>query len=89
MLAAQALDFLRELLDVIDQDTEMVQSGVVETLADLVGLEPEDRQVDGSIAQMVAIGERSVALADLLEIERLFVELGHRVGILRGDRDVT
>src|SRR6267378_2205911 len=33
VLAAQALDLLRDLLDVIDQDAEMVQSRVVETLA--------------------------------------------------------
>src|SRR5204863_4081658 len=40
MLAAQRLDLLREFLDVVDEDAEMVQAGIVETFADLVGLEP-------------------------------------------------
>ena len=66
-----------------------VQAGVVEALADLVGLEPQDRQIDRPIAQMIAVGERPIGLADLLEIERLLVELGHRVGIFRCDGDVT
>src|SRR5262249_40023932 len=67
----------------------MVQPGVVEALADLVGLEPQYRQVDGAVAQVIAISERAVGLADLLEIERLFIEFGHRVRVLCGDRDVT
>ena len=67
----------------------MVQAGIIETLADLVGLEPQDRQIDRPVAQMIAIGERPVGLADLLEIERLLIELGHRIGVLGGDGDVT
>src|SRR6516165_10075978 len=38
---------------------------------------------------MVAVGERSVGLADLPEIERLPVEVGHRVGILRSNGDMA
>src|SRR6516162_7209265 len=38
---------------------------------------------------MVAVSERSIALAYLLEIKRLLVELSHRVGIPRSDGDVT
>ena len=38
----------------------MVQAGIVEALAELVGLEPQDRQIDRAVAQMVAIGERPV-----------------------------
>ena len=40
MLAAQALELPCDLLDILDQDAEMMQAGVVEALADLVGLEP-------------------------------------------------
>src|SRR5271155_3493403 len=89
MRAAQCLDLLRELLDVVDEDAEMVQAGIVETLADLVGLEPQDRQINRPVAQVIAIGERPVGLADLLEVERLLVELGHRIGVLGGNGDVT
>src|ERR1700751_552825 len=89
VFAAQALELLGNLVDVLDQDAEMMQAGIVEALADLVGLEPKDRQVDRPVAQMVAVGERSVALADLSEIKRLLVKLSHRVGIFGGDGDVT
>src|SRR5204862_6078179 len=77
--SAQCLDLLRELLDIVDQDAEMVQASIVETLADLVGLEPQDRQIDRPVAQMIAIGERPVGLADLLEVERLLVEISHSI----------
>jgi len=43
----------------------------------------------GPVAQVIAIGERPVGLADLLEIERLLVELGHCIGVLGGNGDVT
>src|SRR6516164_1458410 len=89
MLAAQPLDLLREPLDVPDEYAEMVQAGVVKASADLVGLEPQYRQIDRPVAQMIAISKRTVGLANLFEIERLFIELRHRVGVLRGDCDVT
>src|SRR5580693_5589527 len=89
MLAAQRLGLLRELLDVVDEDAEMVQAGIVETLADLVGLKPQDRQIDRPIAQMITVGEWPVGLADLLEIERLLIELGHRIGVFGGNGDMT
>ena len=66
-----------------------MQPGIVETSTDLVGLEPQDRQIDRSVAQVVAIGERPVVRADDLEVKRLNIEIGHRVGIFRGDGDVT
>jgi predicted ATP-grasp superfamily ATP-dependent carboligase len=40
MLAAQALELLCDLLDVLDENAEMMQAGIVEALAELVGLEP-------------------------------------------------
>ena len=52
VLAAQCLDLLREFLDVVDEDAEMVQAGIVEAFADLVGLEPQDRQIDRPVAQV-------------------------------------
>src|SRR5260370_36182526 len=89
MRAAQCFALLRELLDIVDADAEMMQAGIVEAFADLIGLEPQDRQIDGPVAQVIAVSERPVGLADLLEVERLLVELGHRIGILGGDGDVT
>src|SRR5207302_7333116 len=38
VLAAERLDLRRRRLDILDQDAEMVQPGVVHALADLVGL---------------------------------------------------
>src|SRR5207245_72584 len=57
--------------------------------ADLVGLEAQDRQVDRAVAQMMAIGERPVIRAHDLEVERLAIEIGHRVRVLGGDGDVA
>ena len=67
----------------------MVQPGVVHAPADLVGLEAQDRQIDRAVAQVVAIGERPVVRADDLEVERLDIEIGHRVGVFRGDGEVA
>ena len=67
----------------------MVQPGIIQTFADLVGLEPQDRQINRSVAQVIAVRERPVGLPDLREIERLLVELGHCIGILCGNGDVT
>ena len=50
MLAAQSLDLLRELLDVLDKDAEMVQARVFEALADLVSLKPQNRQIYRPVA---------------------------------------
>ena len=50
MRAAQRLDLLRELLDVLDKDAEMVQTRVVEALADLVCLKPQNREIDRPVA---------------------------------------
>ena len=50
MPATQALELLCHLVDILDKYAEMVQAGVVEALADLVSLEPQDRQVDRPVA---------------------------------------
>src|SRR5437016_10801505 len=89
MLAAETLEPLCGFVDILDEDAEMVQAGVVETLAELVGLEPQDRQVDRAVAQVMAIGEGPVIRADDLEVKRFYIELGHRVGILCSDGNVT
>jgi hypothetical protein len=46
MLAAERLELSGGSLDVLDEDAEMVQPGIIEALADLIGLEFEDRQID-------------------------------------------
>src|SRR5437870_3310351 len=89
ILGAQALQPLRELADIFDQHAKMMDAAIVETLAELVGLEFENRHVQGAVAQEHAIGKRPVRPSDLLEVEGLFVELRHLLGIFRGDGDVT
>ncbi len=67
----------------------MVQPGVIHPLADLVALEAQDREVDGAVADVVAVSQRPVIAAHELEIERLAVEIGHRVGVFAGDGEVA
>ena len=57
--------------------------------SELVGLEPQDRQIDRAVAQMVAISQRAVVRAHDLEVKRLYIEIRHRVGVFRGDGDVA
>src|ERR1700732_4651187 len=71
MLGAEALQLLRELLDIFDQDSEMVHAGVVHALAELIALEFENRQVEGAVAEEHAIGKDPIRAAYLLEIECL------------------
>src|SRR4029077_5094047 len=89
ILGTEALQPLRELADIFDQHAEMMDAAIVETLAELVGLEFEDRQVEGAVAQEHAIGKHPVRPSDLREVEGLLVELGHLLRIFRGDGDVT
>src|ERR1700731_3866270 len=62
---------------------------VVEALAELIGLEFEDRHVEGAVAEEHAVREHPIRPADLLEVERLLVEFGHLLRVFRGDGDVT
>src|SRR5438132_11904611 len=89
VLAAETLEPLCGLVDILDEDAEMVQAGVVETLAELVGLELEDRQVEGAVAEENAVGEHALWPPDDLEVKRLHVELRHLLRILCGDGDVA
>src|SRR5579884_2845290 len=89
MLGAEAFEFPGELLDVLDQHPEVMDAAEIHALAELVGLELQDRHVEGAVGQKDAVGEMPVRPADLLEIERLLVELGHRLRVFGGDRDVT
>src|SRR5438552_11912842 len=41
MFAAQPFELLGGLVDILDEDPEMVQAGVVQTFAELVGLKPQ------------------------------------------------
>src|SRR5689334_12111587 len=67
----------------------MMDTPVVETLAELIGLEFEDRHIEGAVTQEHAVREHAVRPPDLLEVERLLVEIGHLLRVFRGDRDVT
>src|SRR5215471_5135587 len=67
----------------------MVDAAELHALAELVGLEFEDRHVERAIRQEHAVGEIAVRPADLLEIEGFLVEFGHRLGVLGGDRDMA
>src|SRR5215469_9052748 len=89
MFPAQRLDLLRIFFDVVDEDAEVVQAGIVEPFADLVGFEPEDRQVDRSVAQMITVGERPVGLTHFLEVECFLVELCHRIRVFGSNGNVT
>src|SRR5690242_627668 len=86
---AEALELLRELVDILDQHAEMMDAAELHALAELVGLEFEDRHVERAVAQKHAVGEIAVRPADFLEIERLLVEFGHRLRVLGGDRDMA
>src|SRR5580698_10006079 len=89
VLGAHALELFFERLDVFDQHAEMMQAAIIHALAELVGLELQDRHVERAVAEEHAIGQIAVRPADFLEVEGLLVELGHRLGIFGGDRDVT
>src|SRR5438876_9989963 len=77
MLGAEAIEPLREFVDILDQDAEMMDAAEIHALAELVGLEFEDRHVQRAVAEEHAIGEHPVGPPNLDEIERLLVELGH------------
>src|SRR6266849_4802281 len=89
VLGAEAIEPLRKFVDILDQDAEMMDAAEIHALAELVGLEFEDRHVERAVGKEHAIGEHAVGPADLDEIERLFVELGHRFRVLGGDCDVA
>src|SRR6266436_2777195 len=89
ILGPEALELLGEFADIFHQHAKMMDAAIVETLAELVGLEFEDRQVEGAVAQEDAIGKHPVRPSDLREVEGLLVELRHLLRIFRGDGDVT
>src|SRR5216683_3384002 len=77
-------------LDVVNQQAEMMQPGVVEALAELVRpAELQHRHVGGAVTEEVAMRQLARDLAHLLEAECALVELRGGVGILRRDRDVA
>ena len=67
----------------------MMDAAVVETFAELIGLEFEDRHIERAVAQKHAVRQHPVRPPDLLEVECLFVEIGHFFRVFRGNRDVT
>src|SRR5947209_2522869 len=89
VLAAERLELLRGLVDILDQDAEMVQPGVIHALADLLGLEAKNRKSDSAFADVMAVGDRTVAAAHHLEVEDLDIAIGHRVRVFAGDGDVA
>ena len=89
MLGAEAFELLREFLDILDQNAEMVNAPVIDALAELVGLEFEDRHVERAVRQEHAVGEHPVGTADLDEIECVLIEIRHRLRVFGGDRDMA
>ena len=89
VLGAEAFELLREFLDILDQHAEMMDAAEIHPLAELVALELEDRHVERAVGQEHAVGEHAVRAADLDKVEGLFVERGHRLRVLGGDRDVA
>src|SRR6266567_4836141 len=89
VLGAEAIEPLREFVDILDQDAEMMNAAEIHALTELVGLEFEDRHVERAVGEEHAVGEHPVGPPDLDEIECLFVEFGHRYRVLGGDRDVA
>src|SRR6516165_8844996 len=67
----------------------MVDAAKIHPLAELVGLEFEDRHVERAVAQEHAIGEHTVRPAHLYKIKSLLIEFGHRIWIFDGDGDVA
>src|SRR5437762_9243108 len=63
---AEALELLREFVDILDQHAEMMDAAEIHALAELVGLEFEDRHVERAVAEEHAVGEVAVRPADLL-----------------------
>ncbi len=89
VLGAEAFELLREFLDILDQDAEMVNAPVIDALAELVGLEFQDRHVERAVRQEHAVGEHAVGAADLDEIEGVLIEIRHRLRVFGGDRDMA
>src|SRR6516165_4845307 len=89
ILGPEALELFGEFVDIFDQHAKMVDSAVVEALAKLIGLEFEDRHVEGAVAQEHTVSEHAVRPANFLEIERLLIELCHLLRVFRGNGDVT
>ena len=89
VLGPEALELLREFVDIFDQHAEMVEAAEVHALAELIALKFEDRHVERAVGQEHAVGEHAVGPADFDEIEGFLVELGHRLRVLGGDRDVA
>src|SRR5258707_12644 len=70
---------------VVDQPAEMMDAAEIEAVA-LVPAEAQDRHVEGAVAQEHAVGlafASGLGAGDLHEVERLLVEFGGCVGILR------
>src|SRR6516165_6238437 len=89
VLGTEAFELLGELFDILDQHTEMVDAAEIHPFAELVGLEFEDRHVEGAVAEEHTVGEHAVRPAYLFEVERLLVELSHLFGVFGGDGDVA
>src|SRR5262249_5702910 len=87
VLGAEALQSLREFVDVFDEHAEMMDAAIVETLAELIGLEFEDRHVEGAVTQEHTVRKHPVWPSDLLEVERLLVKIGHLLRVFPSDRD--
>src|SRR5262249_34750189 len=67
VLGAEALEFLRERVDILDQYAEVVNAAVIHALAELIGFEFQDRHVERAVTQEHAVREHPVWPPNLLE----------------------
>src|SRR5262249_39436819 len=76
---------------VIHPEADMVDADIVlpGPLRRFVALEVQDREIDDTVAQEHALGQRAVKFGDLLEADSLLVEFGGLPGILDAQRDMT
>src|SRR5438552_18468871 len=91
MRAARRLDRLASRRHVVDQEAEMVKTHETpaELACRLLGLVVQQREIDHAVAEIYAPRVFPVRLPDLLQPERLHVELGGLPGIWNRDRDAS
>src|SRR5262249_2693951 len=88
---ARRLQPLGDLFQAFDLEAEVVDAAPARSpldSGDRIVLEVQDRQIDVTVAQVVAPGGRAVELRDLLHAEHVDVELRGLVHVLGREGDV-
>src|SRR6266849_6503046 len=90
---AESLDLRDPSVEIaVDEHAEVMRSGVIEALAELVesaGLELQQSHIEGAVCQVVPVGLAGAELADFLEGEGALIEFCGGVGVARRQRDMT